>query len=62
MYVSGNGSDNFRKGRDIYTFLINLFLEKNIYNFMHFERHFAFHNALNYIFFRKPEKNSRFHQ
>ena len=26
------------------------------YNFMHFERHFAFQNACNYIFSRKPEK------
>ena len=29
---------------------------------MHFERHFAFQNAKNYIFTRKAEKKSRFHQ
>ena len=27
---------------------------------MHFEGHFVFLKALNYIFSRKPEKNSRF--
>ena len=36
-------------------FLIIFFRKKNIYNFIHFERHFAFQNA--YIFFfRKLEK------
>ena len=29
---------------------------------MHFERHFAFQNAQNYIFLSKPEKKYRFHQ
>ena len=29
---------------------------------MHFERHFAFQNAQNYIFSRKPEKRSTFHK
>ena len=36
----------------------HIFLKKNlekVYNFMHFERRFAFQNALNYIFSRKPE-------
>ena len=27
---------------------------KNKFNFMHFERYFAFQNAYNYIFSRKP--------
>ena len=27
---------------------------------MHFERHYAFQNALNHIFSRKPEKNLGF--
>ena len=29
---------------------------------MHFERHFAFQNALNYFFQKKTEKKSKFHQ
>ena len=57
--VSGNESENFRQGRHTYFFLF-FFSEKN--NFMHFERHFAFQNAYNYIFSRKPENISRFHQ
>ena len=36
-------------------FLIVFFSGKK-YNFMHFKRHFAFQNAHNYIFIRKPEK------
>ena len=36
--VSGNRSENFRKGRHT-----SFFLEKN--NLRHFERHFAFQNA-----------------
>ena len=34
----------------------HIFKKKNlekVYNFMHFERRFAFQNALNYIFFQK---------
>ena len=35
-------------------FLFFFFWKK--YNFMHFKRHFAFQNAFNYIFSRKPVK------
>ena len=34
----------------------HIFSSRNKYNFMHFERHFAFQNAQNYIFSRKPEQ------
>ena len=44
----------------MFFFLIFLFLEKKI-NFMHFERHVAFHNAYIFYFFQEPEKKSRFH-
>ena len=41
--ISGNACENFRLGRQTF-----FFWKK--YNFMHFEKHFAFQNALNYIF------------
>ena len=52
--VSGNMSENFRYGR--HTFILKKKILEKKYNFMHFERHFAFQNAYNYIFSRKPEK------
>ena len=48
--VSGNGYEKFT-----YYFYLFFILEK-IHNFMHFERHFAFQNALNYIFFSENLK------
>ena len=39
-----------------HTFFIFYFSEKKKYNFMHFERHFSFHNALNYIFSENPKQ------
>ena len=47
-------SENFRYGR--HTFILKKKILEKKYNFMHFERHFAFQNAYNYIFSRKPEK------
>ena len=44
-----------RVGTHIFFFLIIFFSGKK-YNFMHFERHFAFQNAYRYIFSRNPEK------
>ena len=38
--------------------LLIFFWEK--YTFVHFERHFAFQNALNYIFSRKSKKSRGF--
>ena len=42
--VSGNESENFKQCRYTCFFLKFVFLEQK-YNFMHFERHFAFQNA-----------------
>ena len=39
-----------------------IFFSGKKYNFVHFERHFAFQNAKYYIFSIKPEKNSRLPQ
>ena len=38
------------------------FFWKKIYNFMHFERHFAFQKCIKLIFFPENLKKSRFHQ
>ena len=44
-----------RVGTDIFRLF---FFSGKIYNFMRFERHFAFQNAWNYIFF--PENHKKF--
>ena len=43
MCVLGNGSESLRLGR--HSQFLMFFFSGKIYNFMHFERHFAFQNA-----------------